>query len=114
MSSLVELNVFPLMQDLEFFFSNKHNACWMCLLCSLCVFVGVVFFSGLFLFSCVCIGWVGLGLFFIGVFFRVFVLGWVGVGVGLVDGGARQLQRSARAICGFHKSPEQGLNLSES
>ena len=43
-------------------------------------------------------------------------LGWVGVGVGvgLVDGGARQLQRSARAICGFHKSPEQGLNLSES
>ncbi len=56
----------------------------MCLLCSLCVFVGVVFFSGLFLFSCVCIGWVGLGwgCFLSGDFFFV-CLYWVGLGLGL-------------------------------
>ena len=86
-----------------------------CVCFAACVFLlGLFFFRGCFCFIVFVLVGLGWGCFLSGFFFRVFVLGWVGVGVGLVDGGARQLQRSARAICGFHKSPEQGLNLSES
>ena len=89
-------NIFPLTMDLEDFLPTSL------------LLVGCVCFAACVCFR-VCFRVCLFGVFFNRVCFFV-CLFWGG----LFDGGARQLHRSARAICGFHKSPEQGLNLSES
>ena len=84
MSSLEELNVFPLMQDLEFFFPTSIMLVG-CVCFAACVFLlGLFFFRGCFCFHVFVLVGLGWGCFLSGFFFRVFVLGWVGLGWGWV------------------------------